>query len=84
MATPKGAEGLEVVPNHDLLIAEEPAQFAEAVIRLLQDPVLSQSLSRQGQQTVRNKYDWQIIGQQFNRFIEAVAATCGVKARLNG
>lgn len=84
VATPKGAEGLEVIPNRDLLIAEEPAQFAEAVIRLLQDPVLSQSLSRNGQQTVRNKYDWQIIGQKFNRFIETVAATHGVKARLNG
>jgi glycosyltransferase involved in cell wall biosynthesis len=83
VASSKGAEGLEVVPQRDLLIADEPTQFAEAVLQLLQNSVLRQTLSRNGQQVVRNKYDWQTIGRQFNHFIETVATT-PVKARING
>jgi polysaccharide biosynthesis protein PslH len=83
VATCKGAEGLEVVSQRDLLIADEPAQFAEAVLQLLQDPALRQTLSRNGQKVVRDKYDWQIIGRQFNHFIETVATT-PVKAKING
>jgi glycosyltransferase involved in cell wall biosynthesis len=83
VTTSKGAEGLDVVPNRDLLIADEPAEFATAVLRLLQNPALRESLSRKGQQTVKNKYDWQMIGQQFNNFIETVAVKHSAKASIN-
>ncbi len=73
IATCKGAEGLELVPGRDLLIADEPAEFAAAVLHLLQDPDLRATLSHNGRQAVEARHDWRMIGQHFNDFIEQVA-----------
>ncbi len=75
VATSKGAEGLDLVPGRDLLIADEPADFAAAVLRLLQDAALRETLSFNGRRAVEAKYDWQTIGEQFNDFIEQVVSS---------
>jgi glycosyltransferase involved in cell wall biosynthesis len=72
VATSKGAEGLDLIPEKEILIADEPADFATAVLRLLQNPTLRETLSRNGRRAVATRYDWQTIGQQFNDFIERV------------
>jgi sugar transferase (PEP-CTERM/EpsH1 system associated) len=72
VATQKGAEGLEVEPEQDILIADTPAEFARAVIRLLDDADLRRKLSLHGRQTVEQKYDWQNIGQRLNDLIETI------------
>ena len=46
VSTSKGAEGLEVTPGHDILIADEPAEFADQVIRLLRDAALRETTLR--------------------------------------
>lgn len=74
VATSKGAEGLEVTPEEDILIADEPVAFAEQVVRLLEDAALRAKLSQNGRQLVRERYDWQIVGRQFNAFLEKVVA----------
>jgi glycosyltransferase involved in cell wall biosynthesis len=74
ISTRKGAEGLDLEAGRDVLIADKPADFARAVLSLLQDPKLRETLRRDGRQAVEAKYDWRIIGQQFNDFVEAVAA----------
>jgi glycosyltransferase involved in cell wall biosynthesis len=74
VATSKGAEGLNLVPERDILIADTPADFVAAVLRLLQDTTLRETLSQNGRRAVETHYDWQIIGQQFNNFIEAIVA----------
>ena len=45
VSTSKGAEGLDVTPGHDILIADEPAEFANQVIRLLRDAALRERLA---------------------------------------
>jgi glycosyltransferase involved in cell wall biosynthesis len=74
VATSKGVEGLDLVPERDILIADTPADFAASVLRLLQDASLREALSHNGRRTVETKYDWEIIGQQFNNFIETLVA----------
>ena len=74
VSTRKGAEGLDLEAGRDILIADEPADFAKVVLRILQNPELRETLSRNGRQAVEAKYDWRIIGQQFSDFIETVAA----------
>jgi glycosyltransferase involved in cell wall biosynthesis len=74
ISTCKGAEGLDLEIDRDILIADEPADFARAILKLLQDPELRQTLSHNGRRTVEAKYDWRTIGQQFDDFVEAVAA----------
>jgi sugar transferase (PEP-CTERM/EpsH1 system associated) len=74
VATSKGAEGLSLTPGRDVLIANAPAEFAGAVLRVLGDPTLREVLSRNGRQTVAAQYDWQQIGQRFTELIETVVA----------
>lgn len=74
VSTSKGAEGLDVTPGKDILIADEPQAFADAVLRLLRDAGLRAWLSENGRRLVREKYDWQIIGERFNAFLEQVVA----------
>jgi glycosyltransferase involved in cell wall biosynthesis len=70
VATSKGAEGLDFIPGHEILIADDPAEFAAAVLRLLQDPLLRETLGQRGRQAVQCRYDWQIVGQRLNDVIE--------------
>jgi glycosyltransferase involved in cell wall biosynthesis len=61
VSTTIGAEGIEVQPEHDILIADTPAAYADAVVRLLKDPVLASRLGQNGRKTVLQKYNWQTI-----------------------
>jgi glycosyltransferase involved in cell wall biosynthesis len=72
VSTSKGAEGLELTPDQDILIADTPSEFASAVLRLLADPILRQALSNRGKRAVAARYDWQRIGQSLNEFISQV------------
>jgi glycosyltransferase involved in cell wall biosynthesis len=71
VATSKGAEGLEVTPGRDLLIADDPAGFAEAVVRVLASAELRASLSAAGRR-VAERYDWRAIGGQLNAFLDGI------------
>jgi glycosyltransferase involved in cell wall biosynthesis len=55
---PVGAEGLEVAHGHDLLIAEAPGEFADAVVSLIRNSELRKRLGRNARQTVESKYSW--------------------------
>ena len=71
VATSKGAEGLELIPDHDIVLADTPATFAESVLSLLNDPARRLQLSAHGRRIVSTKYTWQKIGQQFIEFVES-------------
>jgi len=72
VSTSKGAEGLDLVPGRDILIADEPADFADAVLRVLRDASLRETLSGNGRRAVA-RYDWQAIGPEFCNFVEEIA-----------
>jgi glycosyltransferase involved in cell wall biosynthesis len=74
VSTPKGVEGLDLIPNEDVLVAEDPSQFAAAVIRVLKDSRLRSKLSQAGKQQVARLYDWEKIGDDFCRFLEVLVA----------
>lgn len=58
ISTTKGAEGLNVRPNHDLIVEDDPDRFATAIRRLLADQALCLRLSAAARQTVSQWYDW--------------------------
>lgn len=72
VSTSKGAEGLEVRAGEHLLIADAPQDFADAVIRLLQDASLRASLAEAGYRLVEEKYNWQKALIPFLDWIEAI------------
>lgn len=65
VSTRKGAEGLDLEGEEDVLFAETPQEFADAIQRLCGDVELSQSLARTGEQVVREKFDWRVTLSEF-------------------
>ncbi len=74
VSTSKGAEGLRVRENEHLLIADSPKDFAHEIIRLLNDPQLSDRLAVNGFQLVQELYDWKVILPDFLKVIDQVVA----------
>jgi sugar transferase (PEP-CTERM/EpsH1 system associated) len=61
VSTTVGAEGLPVTSDHDIVIADDPPAFAEAVVRLLRDGQQRQQLERAARQLVVGRYDWSAV-----------------------
>jgi glycosyltransferase involved in cell wall biosynthesis len=81
VATPKGVQGLELIPGRDLLVAERPADFAEAVLSLLANPALRETLRHNGRKAVEARYDFAKIGESFCGFMERVVAETAAQAQ---
>lgn len=56
VATPSAVEGMHLEDGRDVIIASDAAAFADAVVRLLDDPVLWSELSLAGQENVRRHF----------------------------
>ncbi len=72
VSTSKGAEGLNVTPEENILIADTPTDFAVQTIRLLGDPALRARLSKSARALVEAEYGWQAIGEKFVHLVESV------------
>ena len=77
MRTALGVEGIGVADGREMLIADTPAAFAAAVLRLLEDArsggTLRRHLGTQGRRFVEATYSWDHIIPQLN----AVLARAG-------
>ncbi len=73
VATGVGAEGLDVRPGEDLLIADQPDAFAAAVLRLMEDAELRERLGRNGRKVVERDYDWNVLADRAADWYERVA-----------
>ena len=74
VSTSPGAEGIEAVPGRDLLIADDPAGFADQVIGLLHDPARASSLGAAGRQLVLDRYAWSAAARDLEAFFAEVLA----------
>jgi len=72
VSTSKGAEGLEVTQDEDILIADTPAEFADAVLRLLNDRALRARLAANGRRLVESRYGWKVIGEKLDQLLRRV------------
>jgi polysaccharide biosynthesis protein PslH len=73
VSTGPGAEGLGGVDGRDLLLAENPEAFADAVARVLRDPGLAALLGAGGRRAVEERFSWTVIGRQMSDLYRAVA-----------
>lgn len=74
VSTTKGAEGIAARHGEHLLLADDPATFADYTVRLLQDIDLRQHLTAHARQLVETSYDWSSIGRQFVTTVEQTVA----------
>ncbi|HXG93210.1 MAG TPA: glycosyltransferase family 4 protein [Blastocatellia bacterium] len=74
ISTSVGAEGLPVRDGEELLIADEPDEFARAVIRVLSDAHLAKRLGEQARAAVCERFGWERAASAFAEVCETVAA----------
>ena len=74
VSTSLGAEGLEGVAGQHLLIADDPAEFARAVLRVLAEPELAQSLGRAGRALAAERYSWHSAARSLETFFKQILA----------
>jgi glycosyltransferase involved in cell wall biosynthesis len=58
VSTTLGAEGIEAVPDRDLIIEDEPAAFANSVNRLLANPDLAAGIGQSARRLAVEQYSW--------------------------
>ena len=71
VSTTIGAEGLPVTPGRDIVLADEPAAFADAVVQLIRDREKRQSIERAARDLVVQKYDWAAVSRDFEEALSA-------------
>jgi len=71
VSTHVGAEGIEGTDGEHFLLADEPAEFAAACVRLARDNAQWERIAERGHLLVRERYEW----RQIEREVERLAAT---------
>jgi glycosyltransferase involved in cell wall biosynthesis len=61
VSTTIGAEGIASTDGQDILIADDPAHFAEQVVCLLRDPGLNATIAAGGRRSAEQLYDWRTV-----------------------
>ena len=64
VSTSIGAEGLDLTPGRDLLIADSPKSFAASILEVLHDPKLRRACE-QSAAALAACYDWSKISLAF-------------------
>ena len=65
LSTRVGAEGLDLEPEKEILLRDDPRGFADAAVRLVESASLRSSLSKAAREKVERRYDWSRIGASF-------------------
>jgi glycosyltransferase involved in cell wall biosynthesis len=82
ISTTIGAEGIEVEHGRHLLLADDPAEFAAAVTRVVGDAALAARLGETGRTLVNEKYSWTASARRLERFLRDVLAATGAPSQL--
>jgi sugar transferase (PEP-CTERM/EpsH1 system associated) len=64
IATPQAISALEAQPGQDLLVADQPDEFAESILALLHDRQQQRKLSAAGRRYVEQHHNWDHIAAQ--------------------
>jgi glycosyltransferase involved in cell wall biosynthesis len=70
VTTKAGMEGLEVSGGRELLVGDTSEELARQILRLCQDPSLSQALRAAGRKFVETHHGWDHLRDQFRTSIE--------------
>jgi len=70
-----GIAGTEAQADRDMLVADEPREFADRVIQLFKDDKLRQNLVQNGRELVETKYNWEYLGSLLDKIYEQALST---------
>lgn len=73
VSTTNGITGLGVSPGRDVLVADEPDHFARAIVQLLTDNDLRETIAEAGRSFAERTLDWRVLGAQYAEVVEGLA-----------
>lgn len=77
VSTRLGAEGIPVTSGNELVLADEPGEFAEAVVELLDHGDKAAAMAERGYAFVKEHFSWNVIGHNLESAIrQAKEAQC--------
>jgi glycosyltransferase involved in cell wall biosynthesis len=71
VSTNLGAEGFPVVNGKELVLADEPEQFAQEVLHLLKTPTRRAELGRAGKAFAQTNYSWDVLAPRLEKIYQA-------------
>jgi len=75
VSTTIGAEGIEVTHGENIMIADRPKEFAEYVVKLIENPTERKKIGINGRKLTQKNYDWSLIGMRqldvFNNMLKS-------------
>ena len=81
VSTSVGCEGLDARDGWNILVRDEPREFAAAVRQVLADRELRVSLGANARATAERVYSWNVIGESMFAKYEAVRLSRSTTAR---
>ncbi len=77
VSTSVGAEGINVTAGRNILLADDPGEFAAKTLELLRNPGLRRRLGAEARMLVESEYSWDRIGGKLQDAYESVARPQG-------
>lgn len=78
VTTPLAARNLSAAPGKELLVAEKPAEFAQAIITMLENPAQRDEIGAAGRRYVEACHNWDAIASQ----LEEIYRSAGEARRI--
>jgi polysaccharide biosynthesis protein PslH len=72
VSTKLGVEGIEAAPGRDILVEDQPAALADAVLRLLAEPDLAARIGRSARRLAVERYGWSEAARTLEGFYRRV------------
>ena len=72
VSTTLGAEGIPITHNRDILIADTPIEFAEAIIRIIQDKKFAEEIAKHCKKLVEKKYSVEYLAEEGKAILEYI------------
>jgi glycosyltransferase involved in cell wall biosynthesis len=75
VTTPRAVSALNVRPGEEILVAQEPHEFAKKVLALINDPEYQRKVGQAGRQYVEKDHHWGHVAQQLEGIYHEVIGT---------
>jgi sugar transferase (PEP-CTERM/EpsH1 system associated) len=80
VSTTIGAEGLPVTDGQDVVIADDPVSFANAVVRLIREDDARRDIEQAARHLMVSRYDWSAVAQDFEDALARASDTAPARA----
>jgi glycosyltransferase involved in cell wall biosynthesis len=70
VATTTAAEGIDVTPEENILIADDPEEFAKKILYLFKNEEMRRKMGEKARELIERKYSWDVISEDIHRTYE--------------